>query len=33
MRTRCYLEHLKESDHLEGLDVDARLLLKWILNK
>ena len=33
MCTGCYLEHLKESDHLEDLGVHARLLLKWILNK
>jgi len=33
MRTGCYLEHLKESDHLEDLGVDAKILLKLILNK
>jgi hypothetical protein len=24
---------LKEGDHLGGLDVDGRILLKWILKK
>jgi hypothetical protein len=26
-------EHRISKDHLEGLDVDGRMLLKWILNK
>jgi len=27
------MEKLKEKDYLEGLDVDERIILKWILRK
>jgi len=27
------MEKLKEKDRLEGLEVDERILLKWILRK
>ena len=33
MRTRFWWGNLKERDHLEGLGVDGRILLKWILKK
>jgi hypothetical protein len=31
LQFRC--GNLKEGDHLEGLDIDGRVLLKWILKK
>jgi hypothetical protein len=31
--TKFQLENLKESDHLEDLGVDVRLILEWILEE
>jgi hypothetical protein len=33
MHTILWLETLKGRDHLEDVDVDGRLILKWILGK
>jgi hypothetical protein len=33
MRTKFWLEILKGRDHSEDLDVDERIILKWILGK
>jgi len=31
MSTKFWLENMKGSDHLEGLDVGRRIILKWVL--
>lgn len=33
MRTGVWLGNLRESDHLEDLDVDGNILLEWIFKK
>jgi len=33
MRTIFWLENLSGRDHLEELEVDERIILKWILGK
>jgi hypothetical protein len=33
VRTGHWLEGLKERDSLENLEVDERIILKWILKK
>jgi hypothetical protein len=33
MCTKCLLRGLKAGGHLEGLDVDGRIILKWICGK
>jgi hypothetical protein len=33
MRTKFWLESLRDRDHSEDLNVDARTILKWILEK
>jgi hypothetical protein len=33
MIIELYLETTEERDHLENLDVEWRITLKWILNK
>jgi len=31
MNTKFWLENLKGRDQLEGLDVDGRIILEWVL--
>jgi hypothetical protein len=31
--TQFWAENLKKRDHLEGLSIDGRTTLKWILNR
>ena len=31
--TRLWWKQLKEREHLEGLGVNARIILKWIISK
>jgi hypothetical protein len=33
MLTKFWLESLKGKDHLEDLDIDRNITLKWILGK
>jgi hypothetical protein len=33
MDTRIWSRNLKERDNFRNLDVDGRLIIKWILNK
>jgi hypothetical protein len=33
MRTKFWKESLKRRDHAEDLDVNERIILKWILGK
>jgi hypothetical protein len=33
VRTGVWLGNLRESDHLEDLDVDGNILLEWIFKK
>jgi len=33
MRTGFWWGNLKETDHFEGLGIDERIILKWILIK
>jgi len=33
VHTRFWWRDLKERDHLEDLDVDGRIILRWIFNK
>jgi hypothetical protein len=33
MHTQFLSENLKGRDHLENIDVDGRVILKWILKK
>lgn len=33
MRTKCWLESLKRSNHSKGLGIDERVRLKWVLKK
>jgi hypothetical protein len=33
MHIKYWSENLKGKDHVEGLDVDGRIILEWILGK
>jgi hypothetical protein len=33
LHTKLYLENLKGRDHLEDIDVNRSIILKWILKK
>jgi hypothetical protein len=33
MRTQFYFQSLKGKDHLDNLDIDGSVILKWVLGK
>jgi hypothetical protein len=33
MNTKFWLENLDRGDHLEDLDIDGRIILRWVLRR